>query len=188
MYGMINSAIKDYVIAEHGFHTWKQVASQSAVGDAVFTRMTSYPDEITYELVGAIAQVTSTGVETVLDRFGEFWIAYTAKRYAPLFEIAGDSLRGFLMSLNMLHERVAKSFNKLVPPSFTFDEVDARTLRMHYVSHRAGLCPMVLGLLRGLAKRFDTPIQVSEVACSRKGANHCEFIVIFPGDASVAAP
>jgi hypothetical protein len=96
-----------------------------------------------------------------------------------MFEIAGDSLRDFLLSLDAMHARVGRSFPKLVPPRFQFDHVDHKTLRMHYISTRPNLCPMVFGLLRGLSLRFKTPISVQEDVCARRGAAHCEFMVVF---------
>jgi predicted hydrocarbon binding protein len=179
MYGLLNAALKEFVATNYGADAWGAIAQSAAIGDIQFNKMDPYPDELTYKLIGAIAAASSQSVDAVLDQFGEHWVAYTAAQgYGPLFEIAGDSLRDFLLSLNELHVRVGRSFPKLVPPTFRFDSINPHTLRMHYLSQRKGLCPMVPGLLRGLSQRFKTPIQVLEDACARRGADHCEFVVI----------
>jgi predicted hydrocarbon binding protein len=179
MYGLLNAALKEFVTMSHGGDAWDSVAQRAGVSGIQFNKMDPYPDALTYTLVGEIASATSQTVDAVLDQFGEHWVAYTAAQgYGPLFDIAGDSLRDFLLSLNELHLRVGRSFPKLVPPSFRFDTVNPHTLRMHYISQREGLCPMVPGLLRGLSNRFKTPIQVMEDTCARRGADHCEFVVI----------
>lgn len=178
MYGLLNAALKEFVASKHGNETWAAVAKRAAVSDSHFSKMDPYPDDVTYALVGATVEITGQSIEQVLEDFGEFWVQYTNDQgYAPLFDIAGDSLREFLLSLDALHARVGRSFPKLVPPSFRFDPIDSRTLRMHYLSQRKHLCPMIPGLLRGLSLRFKTPIQVVEEACARRGADHCEFIV-----------
>lgn len=179
MYGLLNAALKEFVIKQHGDDAWDLVAQRAGVSGIQFNKMDPYPDALTYTLIGEIASSTSQSSDAVLDQFGEHWVAYTAAQgYGPLFDIAGDSLHDFLLSLNELHVRVGRSFPKLVPPSFRFDSSSSHTLRMHYVSQRKGLCPMVPGLLRGLSTRFKTPIQVMEDECARRGADHCEFVVI----------
>jgi Haem-NO-binding len=151
--------------------------------------MDPYPDELTYRLVGETAATMAMSLDTVLDGFGEHWVEYTAAQgYGPMFDIAGDSLRDFLLSLDELHVRVGRSFPKLVPPSFRFETLNPHTLRMHYLSQRKGLCPMIPGLLRGLSSRFKTPIQVMEDACARRGADHCEFVVILQPKSSWRPP
>jgi predicted hydrocarbon binding protein len=189
MYGLLNAALKEFVTTNHGGDAWGSVAERAGVSGIQFNKMDPYPDALTYTLVGEIAAFTGQSVDAVLDRFGEHWVAYTAAQgYGPLFDIAGDSLRDFLLSLNELHVRVGRSFPKLVPPSFRFDSPNQQGLRMHYISQRQGLCPMVPGLLRGLSLRFKTPIQVMEDACVRRGADHCEFIVIIQPKSTWISP
>jgi predicted hydrocarbon binding protein len=180
MYGLLNAALKEFVVATHGASSWDLIAQSAAVSVDHFNKMDPYPDEIAYRIVAATATTTGRTTDEVLDGFGEYWVHYTASQgYAPLFEIAGDSLRDFLLSLDDLHARIGRSFPKLVPPSFRFDPIDPMTLRMHYISQRKGLCPMVPGLLRGLSDRFQTPLRVDHDRCARRGADHCEFVVAF---------
>lgn len=178
MYGLLNAALKEFVVSTHGSAAWDTVTEHAGESTRVYNKMEQYPDDVTYRLVGATAATTGASGDDVLDRFGEFWVKYTAEQgYGTLFDIAGDSLRDFLLSLDDLHARIGRSFPKLVPPSFRFDPIDPHTLRMHYLSPRKGLCPMIPGLLRGLSVRFKTPIRVQEDQCARRGADHCEFVV-----------
>ena len=180
MYGLLNAALREFVASRHGSSTWDTIAQNAGVSVNHFHKMDPYPDELIYRLVGATAAVTEQSVDCILEGFGEFWVTYTAEQgYGPMFDIAGDSLRDFLLSLDELHVRVGRSFPKLVPPSFRFEPIDPQTLRMHYLSQRKGLCPMIPGLLRGLSTRFKTPIQVREDQCAREGADHCAFAVTF---------
>lgn len=184
MYGLLNEALKDMIVTQNGEEVWSKVAAKANVTDDVhFYKMQGYDDSVIYGMVGALSEETGVASDQVLDQFGEHWVKYTSSQgYAQLFDIAGPSLREFLLSLDMLHSRVARSFPDLVPPSFRFSAENQHTLRMHYISTRQGLCPMIPGLLRGLSLRFNTPIEVTEDLCARKGAAHCEFLVNFePG-------
>lgn len=179
MYGLLNSALREYVVNRYGHDTWTTVTAKAKVGDQIYGRMTSYPDSVIYDLVATVSEETGESQDSVLENFGESWVKYTDQNgYGSLFSIAGDSLREFLLSLDELHAKVGRSFPNLVPPQFRFGAIDANTLRMHYISSRKGLCPMIPGLLRGLSVKFNTPVEVEEAACSRLGASHCEFVIL----------
>jgi predicted hydrocarbon binding protein len=147
--------------------------------------MDSYPDELTYKLVGAASEVLGISADDALTAFGEFWVLYTGNAgYGDIMEMAGGNLRDFLFNLDNLHTRVGQSFTKLRPPSFRFDVIDDDVLRMHYLTERAGLCPMVIGLLNGLAKRFKSELAIEHDRCKRNGAEHCEFLLTLGGQAA----
>lgn len=178
MYGLLNSGLREYVTTRYGSATWDTVVEKSGVGDQIYSKMTSYPDSVIYSLVGAVSSETGESADSVLCNFGEAWVGYTARSgYEAMFSIAGDSLREFLLSLDELHAKVGRSFPNLVPPQFRFGAIDPNTLRMHYLSTRQGLCPMIPGLLKGLSVKFNTPLEVEEAECVRQGKHHCEFII-----------
>jgi hypothetical protein len=128
--------------------------------------MDSYPDDITYGLVGATARVLGLDAAAVLEGFGEHWVLYTAQSgYGELLGMFGTDLRSFLANLDNLHSHVGMSFPALRPPSFELEQrAGDPYLLLHYRSERAGLAPMVRGLLRGLGKRFAQEIRVDQVA------------------------
>jgi hypothetical protein len=181
MYGLINAALQELIVARHGRGAWDEIATLAAPDVPIFDKMASYPDELTSRIIATAHQVTGVAVDELIDRLGEFWVSYTdAQGYGSLFDIAGDSLPDFLLSLNTVHARVGRSFPSLKPPSFQFDRAEGGVLRMHYLSERSGLCPMIFGLMRGLSLRFGTEVAVTEEACTRRGAAHCEFLIMFP--------
>jgi hypothetical protein len=181
MYGLVNAAVQELVQSRFGDAKWEEIKKRAGVDIDLFSRMEQYPDALTYRLVAAASQVLGIPPDDVMIAFGEFWVLYTGKEgYGHLFDLAGNSLREFLFNLDNLHTRVGQNFAHLRPPSFRFDVVSDDVLRMHYLSERHGLCPMVIGLLNGLAKRFHAEVAIDHPVCSRRGAAHCEFILRIP--------
>ncbi len=89
----------------------------------------------------------------------------------------GNNLREFLVNLPNFHARLSMIFPHLAPPEFACEEIDGRTIRMHYRSDRAGLAPFVRGLFIGLSQMYETPASVEHVADRGAGAEHDEFII-----------
>jgi hypothetical protein len=178
MYGLVNAAIQELVCSKFGADKWEAIKKKAGVDLQVFNRMQPYPEEMTYNLVGAVSEVLNIPADDVMKAFGEWWVLYTGQvGYGHMFQIAGGSLRDFLYNLDNLHSRIGQNFSQLRPPSFVCEDLDDHTVRMHYYSERAGLCPMVVGLLDGLGKRFNTPVEIEHPICVRNQAEHCEFIV-----------
>ena len=160
MYGMVNRAVRDMVIARFGTEAWTRVHTE-AVSPAEFDKMQSYDDGVTYRLVRASAQVLRLPPETVMRTFGVYWVMETAEKgYGPLLALWGSSFVEFLSNLDALHARVAETFTGLKPPSFEVVEEGEGMLEVSYRSHRPGLAPFVAGLIEGVGQRFDTKVDV----------------------------
>jgi hypothetical protein len=176
MYGLVNKAIKGLIESQFGAETWREIALRAKLPQCPFLSMRSYPDQLTYELVSATSEVLKLSAAEVLEVFGEHWILFTAKEgYGGLLEHCGQDLREFLLNIDMLHTRVGLIFPELQPPGFkTFEQPDG-SIRLEYYSTRAGLTPMVSGLLKGLAKRFGTSAQIEQIAADNSSEYQAAF-------------
>jgi hypothetical protein len=180
MYGMVNKAVVDLVCTKFGEATWQEIKKRAECDIDVFVGMDGYPDALTYRLVAAASQVLGIPPAQVLEAFGEWWVLYTAKEgYGELLRASGRDFTEFLMNLDQLHARVGISMPELTPPSFQVTDLTGDTLRLHYYSRRKGLGPMVVGLLKGLSARFETPVEVTHDRKADDGAEHDEFFVRF---------
>ena len=183
MYGLVNKAIRDMICTHHGEAAWARVRRRAEVSHDDFEGMQPYPDDLTHRLVMAASVELQQEPQALLRAFGEFWVKYTAHEgYGPLMDMAGDSLPEFLQNLDDLHARVGVTFPQLRPPSFDTEECDSGapgqgTMHLHYHSQRQGLAPMVMGLVEGLGERFETPVQVQQLADRQSGADHDVFEV-----------
>ena len=178
MYGLVNKGIQDMVCSRFGEETWQEIKQKAEVEIDVFLSMEGYPDDVTHRLVKAASVVLNLSPSEIMQAFGEFWVQYTSEEgYGEMMEMSGDTLPEFLENLDNLHTRVGISFPQFQPPSFECNHVEEDSLRLHYHSHREGLAPMVLGLVKGLGTRFDTEVEIMQTQSKSDGAEHDEFLV-----------
>ena len=176
MYGLVNRAIKGLVVDQFGKESWERICSRAEINDAGFVAMEAYDDAITYALVGAASEELGLDAGTVLESFGEYWTLYTIEEgYGDMLTMMGSSLDEFLDNLDSMHERIRATMPDLVPPSFEREEQADGSSILHYRSERPGLAPMVQGLLHGLAKRFETELQVEYLDAPQPG--HDRFLI-----------
>lgn len=178
MYGLVNQAVEELVRTNHGDAAWEDIKQRAGVQSEAFLGMEQYPDEMTFKLAAAAAEVLHAPPDEIFRAFGEYWVLYTAKRgYGDMMTMAGKSLPEFLQNLDMLHTRVGVLMPDLHPPSFVCTDVADHSLNLHYYSRRAGLAPMVVGLVQGLGKMFDKATEVHHIKDRHSGEDHDVFRV-----------
>ncbi len=178
MYGLVNKAIKELIVSEHGEASWQRVRTAAGVDVDEFIRMEQYPDSLTYDLVAAASEELGVPPVKVLEVFGGHWVKYTGQQgYGDLLDMAGATLFDFLENLDALHTRVGLNMDKLRPPSFEVEDRTDHSLVLHYRSVRDGLAPMVTGLLKGLAEKFGVAVDVTLRDSKSDGADHDVFMV-----------
>lgn len=178
MYGLVNKAIEDLVISLTDEDTWLEIARQAGIDVVTFVSLDTYDDAVTYQLVTAASTVLGLPAETVLESFGEHWVRYTGREgYGHLMNAFGTDVPSFLHNLDALHARVNLMMPDLRPPAFEIEDVSAEQFIVHYHSTRAGLAPMVTGLLRGIGALFDQEVEVERRDRREDGADHDVFAV-----------
>lgn len=178
MYGLVNKAVEELVVSNFGEEKWRIIKSKAGVDVDVFISNEGYPDELTFSLVDAAAEVLGLPAEDILIAFGEHWVLKTAvKSYGPMMKSGGASLREFLLNLPNFHTRVAMIYPNLEPPRFQCTDVTEGGLHLHYHSHRSGLTAFVSGLIQGLGKLYGTPCSSTLLARKDQGADHDIFAV-----------
>ncbi|MBL4604094.1 MAG: heme NO-binding domain-containing protein [Flavobacteriaceae bacterium] len=164
MYGLVNKAAQDFVIEGHGEEVWQIIKAKAGVKEEAFVSMQPYPDEITYNIVGAASAHLGADPDDILEAFGQYWIKFTmVEGYSHLLDLAGGTFPEFLNNLNNMHAHIAQSFTELRPPTFYCEVIDANTFKFDYHSDRPGLRRFVKGLLLGLGGRFKIDVNVEYI-------------------------
>ncbi|MBB5017250.1 hypothetical protein HNQ59_000512 [Chitinivorax tropicus] len=170
MYGLVNKAIEGLVKSQFGEAAWIAIRAKVGWEDDGFICLETYPDELTYQLVGAAAEVLQMDGDAILEAFGEYWTLYTAKEgYGELFKANGRNLREFLQNLNVIHSRIEMIYRDMMLPNFHCTHGPQGRYYLHYQSSRVGLSPMVIGLVKGLAKMFNEPVMIKQIKFMREG-------------------
>ena len=69
MYGLVNKAIEDLVVSNFGEDKWEAIKAKAGVDVEVFVSNEAYPDDITYNLVGAASEENPTSVSGKVEQF-----------------------------------------------------------------------------------------------------------------------
>ena len=161
MYGLVNKAVEGLLRSRFGDSTWHRIRESAGLPDQPFLSMEQYPDASTYALVGAASRILGVDADAILREFGRYWTEYTGEQgYGELMRSAGRTLLEFLRNLDQLHTRIQLAFPHLQPPSFSVSDETENSLVLHYFSERAGLAPLVEGLVDGLGKRFQLEVSI----------------------------
>ncbi|SDX34686.1 Haem-NO-binding [Albimonas donghaensis] len=176
MYGLVNNGVKAFILGAHGQGAWDSICAQAGLSGVEFESMVAYDDDLTYRLVGAVADHLGLPAATVLEVFGHFWVDFSRDTsVGRLMVFEGATLVERLRNLDEMHERVKLVMPHLEPPSFEFEPVGEGLHRLHYYSAREGLQPMVIGLLHGLAAESGERVEIDHVARRDDGADHDVF-------------
>jgi hypothetical protein len=171
MYGVVNKAIQELVTENFGVQVWEKVKSRSNVDVNSFLSNEQYSDDVTFKLAIAASEELNMPLRDVLLAFGEFWVLSTGKKhYGSLMESGGSSFKDFILNLPNFHSRVMLYYSNIVPPEFKIDQISESEIQLHYFSIRTGLTDFMEGLILGLAKMFDTQVQVTLI--QQKGLEH----------------
>jgi hypothetical protein len=178
MYGLVNKGIQGLITENYGVETWEKVKEKSNVSIDLFLSNEPYPDEITYDLAHAAAEVLNISLNEVLINFGEYWVINTGqKNYGLLMQAGGSGLKEFLINLPNFHSRVMLIYPKLTPPEFSVTDIKENSLTIHYYSNRQGLKYFVYGLISGLGKMYNQPVKIDIINSRETGSDHEEFMV-----------
>jgi len=180
LYGMINEAVRKLVAENHGEATWNSICAEADIGESDFSSLQTYPDEMTYKLVGAASKVLRVPAEQVLEIFGEYWTDYAQQTsFSRLLRFGGRSMEEFVRSLDQMHAKIKLSLPDLQPPSFRVTDMSPSGFRLHYFSKRAGLAPLVKGMLKGVARIYGVTIDMRLDRSRAEGHDHDEFVILY---------
>lgn len=182
MYGLVNEGIRQMVISVAGEDTWESMCREVGIPPEGFETLCPYDDSVTYRLVEVISNRLHIPQDEVLRRYGHYWITFTAEQgYGEIMRLFGTDFRSCLENLNRMHAHMGAMMPALSPPRFRVEASSSRDWIVHYYSFREGLGPMVLGLLEGLAKKYNECATINRIPKGTR-SDHEEF------DISVASP
>lgn len=171
MHGVIHIIFKGFVIDTFGEHHWAELLKRAALQhDAEILEMHQYDDSFTFAAVTLGAEVVSAPADLFLEMFGTYFSHYVLNHgYATLLRSLGDSFRGLLENLNLVHHTVEREFHSAIFPTIAVsaashsEEGGSETFILSYETSREGLGTFLLGALTGIADAmFDSDLVVED--------------------------
>ena len=179
MYGMIHRAARQMVLNGGDPAVWPHILERAGLEESDFISGQSYPDEVTFTLIGAVAAQLDLSLEETLIRFGRYWVRFADESaFSHLMKMAGQTLTEFCENLDRLHANIDLSLPGVDVPSFLVRSSDETSLRITYVSSRTGLEPFVTGLFEGLLAHFG---QSGQVRCLGPHEGGIDFLITLDG-------
>lgn len=176
MYGIVNKAIEELVLANFGEGKWESIKLRSGIEIDYFISSEPYDDDITFKLVQAISQEMRMSLSAVFTAFGEWWILITTKKkYGGLMEAGGNDLKEFLMNLPAFHNRAMLIYPNLTLTEFRVSDITDNSINLHYFSKREGLQDFVRGLIQGLGIMYKTAVTINLTQTRDEGSTHEVF-------------
>jgi predicted hydrocarbon binding protein len=174
VHGLIFVSLRDYLVAEHGDATEREVMAMSrATSPATGTRTSG-------SRACSSGRVRRPGLspDALLTDFGAFTAEKTfARLYPALFDRSG-SARSFLLTVETrIHEVVRVAIPDALPPELEVAESGESGVSIVYKSPRR-LCAMLRGLVEGSARHYGESAEIEERTCVHRGDDSCTFEVL----------
>ncbi|WP_455204943.1 heme NO-binding domain-containing protein [Kaarinaea lacus] len=173
MYGVIFHFLRNYVIDKHGGKdTWRTIlkANGHAIDD--FNPITEYPDTDVIKLANTAAVMLKVPLVNVLEDFG----VYTGKQLVTFYHMyVKKEWKTFDVIENAgskIHQAINHYNTTRKPPHIDARRMSPDHLEIHYHSTRK-LCPVLKGIVQGIAEHYNERFIVQETQCMHAGASEC---------------
>ena len=121
MYGWVNASVESLVVTTYGESVWIDILKRAnvEVGESGWGKYDSYPDSITYDIIGSATVVLGMEAAKILEVFGAYFFQFAKQEgYANLLRCLGNDLQSWLSNVNTLHMHLHRAFPEMVAPQF----------------------------------------------------------------------
>ena len=159
-----------------GRSSWGTIRARVASSTARYLPSGVYDDADAVQLLGVLASETNRSLPDLLRDFGEF--------LAPqLLKVAGTHVDPSWRTLDLIenteqiiHTMVRAANPGAAPPVLETVRPSMTELHLVYTSRRQ-LCPLAVGLIRGIARHYGEQVLLAEPSCMLRGDPFCSFTI-----------
>lgn len=174
MYGVIFTFLKEYVTERHGGNaTWQALLKANGHGYKMYFPVQDYPDEEIVAIANTAASALGLPLTAVLEDFGTY-VGPRLMSFYPMY-LQGKANNTFQLIEHAganIHDAIHRHNPERKPPQLSGVRESDNVLVIHYRSHRK-MCPVVRGIVRGLAQHFGENLDINETQCMYHGASEC---------------
>ena len=163
-------------VAATGSTSWKGVRASTATSAAKFLPSGVYPDADAVAILTTIAETTGRPLPSILEEFGQFLAPHLVKVAGPVVDPAWRTLDLIEHTEAIIHTMIRTTTPGAAPPVLEAVRQSPYELHLVYSSARR-LCPLAVGLMRGIAAHYRETIRIEEPSCLLRGDPFCSFVV-----------
>ena len=177
VYGIIFFFLQKFAdVAATGSTSWKGVRASTATSAAKFLPSGVYPDADAVAILTTIAETTGRPLPSILEEFGQFLAPHLVKVAGPVVDPAWRTLDLIEHTEAIIHTMIRTTTPGAAPPVLEAVRQSPYELHLVYSSARR-LCPLAVGLMRGIAAHYRETIRIEEPSCLLRGDPFCSFVV-----------
>ena len=176
MHGVIFHEFSRYVDSHFGRQVWNDAVADAGLSNPVFLPTQLYPDADLLGIVSAVCRKIGREPAAVLEEFGVFIVPFLASLYAALIDANWTLLDLLERTEETIHRVVRIREVGAAPPQLKCRRLGLHEAEIHYTSDRK-MCAFAKGIIRGLAKLYEQPVELTEPACMHQGSPACRILV-----------
>ena len=177
MHGLIFFYLQKFAnVAAAGSTSWQGVRASLATSTAKYLPSGVYPDVDAVRIITTIAEMSGRSLPAILEEFGQFLAPH-------LLKVAGTHVDPSWRTLDLIehteliiHAMVRQTTPGAAPPVLETVRESPDELHLIYTSARR-LCPLAVGLMRGIAAHYGETITIKEPSCLLRGDPFCSFVI-----------
>jgi predicted hydrocarbon binding protein len=176
MHGVILLELNRYVETHFGPQAWNEAVAEAGLSNPVFLPTQLYPDADLMGIVSALCRKTGREPGRLLEEFGCFIAPFLSSLYSALIDANWTLLDLLERTEETIHRVVRIRESGAAPPQLHCRRLGPDEAEIHYSSDRK-MCAFAKGIIRGLAKLYQEPVEVTEPACMHQGDPACRILV-----------
>lgn len=161
MHGLINRAIQSFVCNTYGDSRWRSVTDAAGLGFSDFEAMLTYEDDLTDNVLAALAVELCRDRSEVLEDLGTYLVSHPAvEALRRLLRFGGETYVDFLYSLDELPGRARLAVNDLILPAMELREIGQGQYSLTCGPGLPGFGWVMMGILRAMADDYGSLVML----------------------------
>ena len=177
MHGLIFFYLQKFAaVTAAGSTSWDKVRSSVATSGNKYLPSGTYPDSDAVAFVTAIADSSGRPLPSILEDFGQYLAPHLIKVAATHVDPAWRTLDLIEHTESIIHTMIRATTPGASPPALETARQSPDELHLVYSSVRR-LCPLVTGMIRGIAAHYGETVTIEEPSCLLRGDSFCSFVI-----------
>ncbi|MFM9194618.1 MAG: heme NO-binding domain-containing protein, partial [Planctomycetia bacterium] len=163
-------------VAAAGSTSWTGIRASTSTSVAKFLPAGVYPDADAVAILTALAETTGRPLPAILEEVGRFLAPHLVKVARSVIDPTWRTLDLIEHTEAIIHAMIRSTTPGAAPPVLEAVRPSPAELHLVYSSARR-LCPLAVGLMRGIAAHYGETIRIEEPSCLLRGDPFCSFVV-----------